>query len=491
MTKPQAIILACASAMLLSCGRGKNSDQPGRYVLLIVIDTLRADALSCLADGGISTPNIDELAQDSVLFTQARSPSSWTLPSMASMMTGMPVAVHRATNGNSLLPRDLPTIGTHMRDAGFKTESAGVNGYLQARTRMNRGLQQHHFPVHYWYEGSGLERPVLKWLPNKYRDEIRYNATEYITRFARHWLNENADTDFFLWLHYYDPHLPYSPPPRFAPDGSPPPGIDAAPPGRKGVKKARSKAQRRWVKRAYLGEVQWVDEQVGLIVDNLKRLGIYEDTLIVLTSDHGEEFWEHGGFEHGHSLIDEIVHVPLLVKLPRWAMQAEIQESTGGGGCSRRFATAGPGKKVDAFVTTMGIMPMILDLCGIDNYDPYLVSHSLSPFIGLGEMPAERPPLFAAGTLYGPEQEMVLAEGIKYTFKKDEVTIVDLLKDPAEKAPLPDPDGVLRYRGEALLRVHHEMAKKLRGDHGISDEGDEVELDEQTLKELEALGYIL
>jgi arylsulfatase A-like enzyme len=484
---PVCTLLVLSSLTFQRCNGGASRPKGVHHVILIVVDTLRADALSCYGGEGAQTPHIDELASDSIVFTQARAASSWTLPSMASIMTGMPVAVHRVFKGSSVLPRNLPTIASHMRDAGYRTASAGMNGYLKARTRINRGFQEHHFPVHFWFEGFGFERPDLSWL-KRFENKRRYNSTPYVTGFARRWLDRHHDEDFFLWLHYYDPHGPYYPPPRLMPEGPRPRGAPRIVHKRKDARRARNPAQRQWVEDLYLGEVRWIDEHIGRILDHLEEHDIYDDALIVFTSDHGEEFWEHGGYEHGHSLVDEVIHVPLMVKLP-----ARMQRSAAAGGCTGSGKRGDVDDRVDEFVTNMGIMPMILDVCGVDDYDPHLASHSLSPYVGLGEIEQPRPPIFAGGMLYGKDKEMVLADGMKYIFRTSsgKASIVNLLEDPEEKEKLSDPDGELAARGEELLDAHHALAGKLRREYDIGAEGEEEKLDKETIEELEALGYVL
>ena len=190
-------------------------------------------------------------------------------------------------------------------------------------------------------------------------------GTAFLTQLAIRRLNRTKDAPSFLWLHYLDPHLPYAPPAEFVP-----PGMEGAPVFANETAVREGKAgvdpdEREWIRALYDAEVRYVDSQIGVLVQALNDMDLYEESLIILMSDHGEEFWDHGGFEHGHTMYRELLSVPLMVKLPH-------------------STTVGT---VETLVATEGLTPTILELCDID-YDPGSMT---SPSLGaLLKNPASR-----------------------------------------------------------------------------------------------------
>ena len=480
---PRPVLLAGLCVLLAgaaSCRRTSPLGEPRldtgdvRQVVLITIDALRIDAVGPGEAGESITPVIDALADSSLVFSQARTPAPWTLASFGSMMTGFPVSVHRARKFKSKVPEQLPTLAEHMSGAGFRTAGAGVNVYLKPETGLSRGFDEYYFFVHEWFKGRKKKPPLQDWLEPEYRKKQWYNGTPVLTEFALRWLEKNRDRDFFLWLHYLDPHIPYFPPPSYRPGGKVPEKVDRALHSRKQGFKVKRPAQRKLVRKYYQGEVCWVDGEVGRIIDKLESLGIYDDALVILTSDHGEEFWDHGGVDHGHTLYDELLHVPLIVKLPL------TQDG------SPHHAV------IDEYVTTQGLMPLILDACGVDGYDASLDAMSLAPQAGIvaggGGPPTA---LFASGLVYGKDREAVIFDGWKYIrvieTGKDE--LYDLRADPDEKKNIAKmmPDIVLRAR--KLLAAHESASQAVQARYGIHD-AEQITFDEKTLEQLRAIGYV-
>jgi arylsulfatase A-like enzyme len=226
--------------------------------------------------------------------------------------------------------------------------------------------------------------------------------------------------------------------------------------------------ERDWVRELYLGEVRYVDANVGRLLEHLKRLRIYKQSLIVLTSDHGEEFWDHDRFEHGHTLYDELLSVPLVVKLPN----------------STRS------KRIDSTVPTQAVTPTVLELCGVDFNPSHLDARSLSPLWGPNTDSYETRPLFASGVLYYEDREAVYFDGLK--FIRSRVTgraeLFDRDADPDERLSIvrDQPDVVLH--AGSLLRDHTDDAADKRKMYGITQI--EFAPDEETLKRLKSLGYM-
>ncbi|MCH7872423.1 MAG: sulfatase-like hydrolase/transferase, partial [Planctomycetes bacterium] len=283
-----------------------------KRVILLTVDTLRADALRVYSDGAPPTPNLSALAADSVVFDEAVSPAPWTLPAFSSIMTGLSPTVHQAIRSTSRLP-DVPTLAERMRASGYRTAAIGKNPYLLPLFGLSRGFERYEmYPAP---GGRSLGRALLGWaFPERFALDV---TTDGITRKAVRWLTENRERRFFLWLHYFDPHVPYEPPSAYLPKSTPPERIGTSFEDTARLREGYfvpTREEIEWLRGLYHAEVRYVDDNIGVLMAALKRLGIYEETLIVFTSDHGEEFAEHGGYDHGHTLYDELVRVPLFVK---------------------------------------------------------------------------------------------------------------------------------------------------------------------------------
>jgi arylsulfatase A-like enzyme len=282
------------------------------------------------------------------------------------------------------------------------------------------------------------------------------------------WLDAHKSTPFFLWVHYLDPHLPYAPPPEFQPRRVP--GSAAADSfsrvaAVRGGDLVLSVRDREQVRSLYRAETRFVDSNVGRLLDRLKHLGPYDSSLIVLSADHGEEFWDHDRFEHGHSLYDEVLHVPLLVKQPFASTGARIAERVG----------------------NQSIAATLLDLCR--NPSAPALSPSLAPLLHAGGTPWSSTPLVATGLIYYENREAVILDDWKYIrgVISGEEELFDLARDPLERHSLVDahPENVARAR--IVLE-----AERLRaaGQRAGEDRGVAPELDEESKARLRALGYV-
>ena len=445
----------------------KNTDHRIKYVILITVDTLRADVLSSYDhQQSVSTPHIDQLARDGVLFTKAISPSPWTLPSVASIMTGLSPLVHMTVERLSKLPDSAKTLAEYMVDAGYFTSAIGYNRFLIPDFNLSQGfLEYNFFPKS--SIGNSLGVRLLKRLFPK-----RLSNPD-LTQLAIDWLESNYGKDFFLWIHYFDPHIPYSPPPDFLPKGEPPSTIGTSFSEQVGEIRGGyfvpSIAERKWIKDLYDGEVRYVDKNIGKLVDTLKRLNLYDRSLIIFTSDHGEEFWEHDGFEHGHTLYQELLSVPLIMKLPLSASKRQI----------------------GTVVSTNSIMPTILDLCGINYESDYLSVDSLSPLLGPSPKVFKMKPIISTGLLYYEDRESVIFDGLKYIryFITNHEELYDLERDPEERISIAHSSPEKVEKARDILRESKKTAKKLRERHRLRTEK-QIRFNEETRQELKSLGYI-
>ena len=443
------------------------STHPLQRVILITIDTLRRDALSCYNPHTLQTPHIDAFADDSVVFTAAYSSSPWTLPSVTSIMTGLPTLGHLVHKPRSRVAEEFPTLAERMRDAGYVTAALVENVFLGPKWNLMKGfLYYDQFPKP--WPGDALGCRLLDYFfPSKYPR----GGTRNLTRLAWHWIEQNRQRDFFLWIHFIDPHVPYSPPRHLLPDTPPPQWIGYSFDRSAEIRGGRvlSEQERSWLRQLYLAETQFVDQNVGSFLDALKDLNLYDDALIILTSDHGEEFWEHGGYEHGHSVYEEVITVPLMVKTP--------------GSTSNR--------KVSARVSNRLITPTVLDLCQIDHQDRCYASRSLRPLWEGEASPDQGGVVFSSGALYYEEKEAFIFDDHKYVHlpasRREE--LYNLRADPGETTNIVRTSPEMARKGRTLLEEARVEFAKVRACYGVRNtEG--PDLSPETRRGLRSLGSI-
>ncbi|HKW66386.1 MAG TPA: sulfatase-like hydrolase/transferase [Terriglobales bacterium] len=292
---------------------------PGAHnVLVIVVDTLRADHLSTYGYARPTSPNLSRIADQGVLFENAMAPSSWTLPSHASMLTGLYPHQHGATYmGSSLVPH-LPTLGEAFQHLGYRTAGFSASTYFfSRRTGLGRGFI--HFEDDFespdsafaqTYYGERLEQLLYRLHIAKNRIGRR-NARQ-ISQHALRWIASDQRHPFFAFLNYYDVHDPYLPPEpylhRFTKVAHPSVPLSNA----WDWFASLTPEQRQSEMDAYDGAIQYMDTEMEEFLQQLHRRGLDKNTLVVITSDHGEEFNEHGFMDHLNALYRELIHVPLV-----------------------------------------------------------------------------------------------------------------------------------------------------------------------------------
>jgi arylsulfatase A-like enzyme/tetratricopeptide (TPR) repeat protein len=275
------VALACASAACTA--RGGASVFPHAPVLLVSIDTLRADHLPAYGYRGVETPHIDRLRRDGVLVERAYSPCPLTLPSHLTMLTGLLPPQHGVRNnvGFVFLPAAHATLPRLLAAQGYATGAAVSADVLRRQTGLSGAFQDYDDAID---PGAGAafvehQRPGGK-----------------TAAIANAWIDAHRERPFFFFLHLYEPHVPYDPPPPF---------------------------RERYASFPYDGEIAAADAIVGDVIAHLESLGLYDRTLVVLTSDHGEGLGDHGEDQHGILLHVEDIHVPLILKLPGGAQRGE------------------------------------------------------------------------------------------------------------------------------------------------------------------------
>lgn len=312
-------------------------------VLVIVVDTLRADHLPAYGYGDGHTPNLDRFARESVRFDQHFANASWTRPSFASILSGRYVASHRVMSKDDALPFEVDTLAESLGRGGYRTAGFVTNYNVTPYFQFDQGFDQYTYLEPEFVLGANdaqaklllvqiarriIERVTPARPGSAYRDAETVNRSVF--EYLRH---AEADHPFFLFAAYMDPHDPYYVHPY---DGTP--GYARA------THQNPDPSEAEHLRALYDGEIAYWDEQFGRLVAELQRLDLYDEMTIIITADHGEEFQEHGGFWHGTTLYDEQVRVPLLVKLP--------------------FASRG-GEVVSAWSQSIDLLPSILTSVGL------------------------------------------------------------------------------------------------------------------------------
>ena len=333
-------------------------------VVYIVIDTLRADHLSCYGYFRKTSPNIDKLAEDGILFLNCYSEFPYTLPSFTSHITGIcgvgtgivANAWRKLNERHIILDDRIPTIAEILFHNGYTT--------VAVDNMVNFGYHPKWFVRGYQYYINPRPRPPYTNDDMLYNDIVRNTdmvLAEEVNHHVVKWLEMHGrEGRFFLFIHYWDPHTPYNMPKEYSDNFydnfyyKPPTvkvldGIEYVP----GWGRASDlTGKRKEYVRLYDCEIYYVDAQIGKVLEKLKEMGIYDDTLIIITSDHGEIMFEHHPglskerIEFGHGLLyNEVLRVPLILKLP-----------------NQQFK----GKRIEAFVQTIDIFPTILEIANVE-----------------------------------------------------------------------------------------------------------------------------
>jgi arylsulfatase A-like enzyme len=416
----------------------------GSNVVLITIDTLRARNLGIYGYARDTSPNIDALGRAGAVFLNAYSSTSWTIPSLASLLTSRHATQHRTIMPRSRLPERLPYLPEMLHQRGYETATFLQSAYPILTMGFARGFDL-------------LERP-----------------SNYKTPQILGWLRQQHAHPFFLWVHYSEPHTPYTPSPPFDKLFAPESWKDNRDIARYWNRKEceegydTNKDAARLRMAFYDARIRESDEHVGQIVAELKKLGIADRTLVILSADHGEEFFEHRGCDHGQTLYDEVLHIPLLMRHP---------------------SLVPPGQRIETQVRQVDIMPTVLAALEIP-IPAGTVGHSLLPLVhGAGPDRA-----LVGGFLSNTEQAVVIRQrGMKYVYspgrsalrqrqKQETEELYDLVADPEERTNL-------ALSGHPRLEHFRRKAKRWI-EAPKPAPAPEVQFDERTMARLRALGYL-
>jgi arylsulfatase A-like enzyme len=315
---------AMAPAPVVRHTNGAAAGHPN--VLLIIIDTLRADAIGAYSGDAQVTPHLDEFARDGVRFADTYSQATWTRPSIATILTSLYPSVHGAVHKFDALPDRVTTLAEAFRDGGYWTSGFVSNINVAPVFNFQQGFDEYDYVApsfYFWATDSATRLAIykgLRVLRERFFGNLIYfynyaQDSAVVNRAVFHWLDQRPPNPFFLWVHYMDAHDPYFEIPYdgrgIARVSNPDPPASRAPE----------------MHHLYGEDVHYLDEQLGRLFEHLKQLGLYEDTEIIVTADHGEEFQEHGGWWHGTTLYQEAMHVPLIIKRAREAQPGSVVSS--------------------------------------------------------------------------------------------------------------------------------------------------------------------
>ncbi|MCO6430855.1 MAG: sulfatase [Deltaproteobacteria bacterium] len=423
----------------LSSGKKQN-------VLIILIDTLRADHLGHHGYERDTSPNLDKFASENMNFSYGVSPSAWTPPSVASLFTGMYASVHghmplKEGKGSkfSKLDDSFTTLAEVMKEAGYDTAAISANPLVSEKFGLHQGFNLFVSP------GRELAEKVNA-RTLKYLNDLR-----------------PKDKPFFLYVHYMDPHFPYGAPDQYKDMFSGPIKLEGRFKGRQ-----YGKRELRYMGR-YDGEIRYVDKYIGEIFSWFKENNLYDDTTIFVVSDHGEQFYERGHLGHADRLYSEETRVPFIVK------------------------AAGRREKIDTPVSLVDVFPTVLDITGIKKPNPV---NGVSVVSELDKRKREgvltevirhwNQKAFIRGDGrkilidYPMELGLLLSEFKNIRFQQ----IFDTNTDFAEVAPLTD-ESLLSQLSHEFLELYASVIK-LRSQYSVG----ETAADEETINQLKTLGYL-
>jgi arylsulfatase A-like enzyme len=443
---------------------------PTTNLLLVTIDTLRADALGVYGGPPGQTPRLDRAAASGAVFLNAYSPGPWTLPALAAVFAARPAGELRRGPYTYAPDADWTPLAERLRKLGYSSLAVISNPSLLPFTKgfdATQVLQPDRVA-----DPLGVLPVVghLRWSFELSRGRLPLiDTTRVITESALRFLARKPAGPFFLWLHYLDPHDPYHPPPEWR-DPTPAgmrtffaPQNEVGDPSVIDLQNGRTVGldERFWnhVRRLYADEVRYVDAAVGRVLDALEAGGLAGDTLVVITSDHGEEFLEHGNYYHGQSLYNELLHVPLILVGPGIPPRTRVADRVG----------------------TIDIVPTLEDHLGVGS-DPGHAQRSLLPFLREdAPRPAPRE-IVSQGTNHGePRRALVVGDHKLILHRVTRRTeLYDLKADPLERRDLsaqrPDLVKELLARLDAIAGAPA----------GPPPGGDDAEV----VRRLRALGYV-
>jgi arylsulfatase A-like enzyme len=361
---------------LRGSGERVQEERGSPNIILIVLDTVRADHFSCYGHSQPVTPVMDRIAGEGMLFKQCISDSIWTLPTHASMFTGLYPTTHHVGYENFFLSEDFLTIAEVLKDRGYQTAGFVANPIVSPRAQFAQGFEYYKsysnnrkLTSAYYLLGNIIwdRAGILKRArPRRYPPFAPFQRAEDVVTDVRNWFDFGYERDkpFYLFLNFMDAHFPYQPPEPFKSRFS-----DLEHEWRFFTRRVKSEgyfsaAYRvsehgiRIMDELYTGSIAYIDHCLGELFEFLKKEKLLDQTALIITSDHGEYFGEHDKFYyrlyHNFGIFNQLLHVPLIIRYPPLAQ---------------------PGREVEKPVQNVDIFPTILHLAGLDDFSPSYPLH--------------------------------------------------------------------------------------------------------------------
>ena len=398
--------------------------------VVISLDTLRADHVGVYGSREPTTPNLDRFAESAVAFRDAMTTFPSTTASHMSLFTGLYPSAHRVFEPGPRLKAKAPTLPAILARNGYRTGAITENGMLMRSVGFGRGFDTY----------LELRKPEPLDTPGFIAEGVER---------AKEWLGRYGKERFFLFLHTYQVHAPYEPPEEYD-----------------RFRHAGTASQPR--RAAYAGEVLYTDHEVGRFLEFLDSSGLSDNTVVLITSDHGESFGEHGRLGHGSALFEEELQVPLLLRAPGRS-QAGLQ--------------------VDTPVSLIDIAPTLLELAGIDAPGAMQGKSLVRLTAGIDDEEVRDRALYAQRRLAGDRYVVAVRRGKEKWLAGPldaDANVVDLGTDPHEKSPRTS--EAIRSQANGLRAAYRAEGEALFASFG--EDGAPVHLDPETRDRLRALGYV-
>lgn len=483
----------------LSSPQVQDSTSPSLNVLIVLWDAIRFDHVGCYGYSRNTTPNLDSVAEKGILFENTIAHSSHTKESVPSFFTSLLPSSHNVKFITDALPKNLLTLPQIFKAFGYRTAAISFNPYISPPFGYKRGFNHFLAPSEEFIKinktvlGHLLELShrlplvgeltfsLLKITHTSLLSESSLTSTDAatITDKAIQWIKKDPNKTFFLYLHYEGGHAPYVAPEEFSRlfnsrnDGEPitmhPEVAGLFLPFQEG--EPITEEEKKNLVAQYDAKIRYHDHHLGRLHEYLKKSGLFEKTLLVFLSDHGEDFYDHKGWGHGHSLYEEVIHVPLILSSPTYLPQ---------------------GKRVENLCGLADLFPTILSLCGIWNQVdlPFTIEgKDLTPLIKETSNLESNERYILSELVQGQNFAWAL-RGERYKLiavdsgGEEKIMLFDLKQDPFEKKDISQEKPELTDHLSNLMQERIKRAKK------ISFKPQKMILNEQEKKVLRSLGYI-